>query len=307
MAAGELNPIVSDVTSGPDLFLVLGIPLLKGRYFTAHENQNSAPVAIVSDGFARRFSPNQEAIGKRIKQSGPEIHNKWMEIVGMVGNVKYLGLTLDTDPAYYMPFAQTYSPRMFLAVRSSSDAARVAATLRRDIQAIDPAINLAELGTMDQDLALSISQPCFDTMLLALFAGIALLLAAVGIYGLVAYSVAQRTHQIGVRMAAGAAQPDVVRTVVAQGVSLAAIGIVIGLSGALRRICRDTLVKDDAIRCGRNGRADVCCGGVCIDARCSAGHVASRDSGGAHFPANGPAIRIALAPKAAHKPRTMTT
>ena len=228
LAPGELNPIISHLTVGPDLFKTLGVPLLKGRFFTGHDNGESAPVAIVSEGFVRRFLPNQGALGTRIKYGGT-----WMEIVGVVGNVKYMGLTVDTDPAYYLPFGQSYGPRMYLAVRSSGDAARLTAALRQAVQSIDPGITLAQIITMEQSLALSISQPRFDTMLLTLFAGIALLLAGVGIYGLIAYSVAQRTHEIGVRMALGAARADVVRMVVRQGASLAAIAIVLGLGGAL--------------------------------------------------------------------------
>jgi putative ABC transport system permease protein len=227
LAPGEMNPVVGRATVGPDFFRTLGIPLVKGRYFTAHDNQDSAPVAIVSESFERRFVPTQEAVGTRLKYG-----DTWMEIVGVVGNVKYLGLTVDTDPAYYMPFAQSYYPRMFLAVRSSGDTNRLAEALRRDIQSIDRGVTLAEIGTMEQALDASVSQPRFNAMLLALFAGIALLLAAVGIYGLIAYSVAQRTHEIGVRVALGASRADVVRMLVRQVVSLAAFGIVLGLAGA---------------------------------------------------------------------------
>jgi len=232
LPSGEMNPIISAPTVGPDYFRGLGIPLVKGRYFTEHDRSDSAAVAIVSEGFVRRFFPGQEAVGKRIKQSGPGYGDKWMEIVGVVGNVKYLGLTIDTDPAYYMPFAQSYGPRIYLVVRSSGDTTNQGAALRREIQSIDPGVTLAQIGTMEQALNLSVSQPRFDTMLLVLFAGIAMLLAAVGIYGLIAYSVAQRTHEIGLRMALGAAQGDVMQMVVRQAVSLAAIGIVIGLGGA---------------------------------------------------------------------------
>jgi putative ABC transport system permease protein len=232
LPSGETNPIVSDPTVGPDYFRALGIPLVKGRDFTDHDTPDSAPVAIVSQGFARRFFPDQEAVGKRIRQSGPSLGNKWMEIVGVVGNVKYLGLSTDTDPAYYMPFAQNYGPRQFLVARSTGDSASIGTALRENLQSIDPGVTLAQIGTMEQALNLSVSQPRFDTMLLVLFAAIALLLAAVGIYGLIAYSVAQRTHEIGVRMALGAAQGDVMRMIVRQAVSMALIGIMLGLGGA---------------------------------------------------------------------------
>jgi putative ABC transport system permease protein len=247
LSPGDIDPIISDVTADPEFFHALGIPLLKGRSFSSHDTQDAAPVAIVSEGFVRRFLNNQQPIGKRIRQSGPGFGNNWLEIVGVVGNVKYLGLTVDTDPAYYMPFAQNYGARMFLVVRSSGDATRLAPALRREIQSIDPGITLAQVSTMQQALQVSVSQPRFDTMLLALFAGIALLLAAVGIYGLIAYSVAQRTHEIGVRMALGADRAAVVRMVVRQGATLAAIGIVLGLAGAfgLTRLLRTMLFGID--------------------------------------------------------------
>ncbi len=243
LARGERNPVVSSVTVGPDIFRTLGIPLVGGRSFTRYDTPASAPVAIVSEGFARRFFPNQQAVGKRIAQSGPELGNNWREIVGVVGNVKYLGQTVDTAPAYYLPFAQAYGSRMFLVVRTTGDAARLAPSLRRQVQSVDPRMTLAQIGTMEQALNLSLSRPRFNTMLLALFAAIALLLTAVGIYGLVGYSVAQRRHEIGVRVALGAAQADVVCMVIRQGVSLAAIGIALGLGGAfaLTRLLRTML------------------------------------------------------------------
>ncbi|HEY1239906.1 MAG TPA: ABC transporter permease [Bryobacteraceae bacterium] len=232
LAPGEMNPVVSVVTATSGLFQTLRIPLIRGRYFTEYDKQDSRPVAIVSEGFARRFFPKQEVLGKRIQHSGPNSGEGWMEIVGVVGNVKYLGLAVDTDPAYYMPFGQTYDSRMFLVVRSSGNAARLAASLRQEVQSIDRGVTLAQIGTMEQALRLSVSQPRFDTMLLALFAAIALLLAAVGIYGLISYSVAQRTHEMGVRIALGAGQADIVGMVVRQGVLLAIAGVAFGLGGA---------------------------------------------------------------------------
>jgi predicted permease len=227
LPAGEMNPVVTAVTASPEFFRTLGIPLIRGRYFENYDNPDSKPVAIVSDAFARRFFPGQEAIGKRIRQG-----DAWMEIVGVIGNVKYRGLTFDTDPAYYMPFAQEYGKRRYLVVRTADDATNSAETLRREIQSIDAGVTLAQIATMEQAMDLSVSRPRFNTMLLSVFAAIALALAVVGIYGLIAYWVAQRTQEIGVRMALGAAPAEVMNIVVRQGVLLAAAGIAIGLGGA---------------------------------------------------------------------------
>jgi putative ABC transport system permease protein len=225
---GEMNAVVSSVTASSSFFQTLQVPLIKGRYFTEHDHQDSIPVAIVSEGFARRFFPGQDALGKRIRQGMP-----WMTIVGVVGNMKYMGLMADTDSAIYKSFAQSYGKRMFLVVRSSGEAARLAETLRSGIQSVDASVALSQPRTMEQALDMAVSRPRFNTVLLSLFAGIALTLASIGIYGLIAYWVAQRTHEIGIRMALGAVQSHVMRMVVTQGVSLAAIAIALGLGGAV--------------------------------------------------------------------------
>ncbi len=228
LVAGESNPVVSSITASSNFFQTLQVPLIKGRYFSGQDHEGSNPVAIVSDGLARRFFPGGEAIGKRIRQDGA-----WMEIVGVVGNMKYMGLTSNTDSAIYRPFTQSYGKRMFLVVRTSGEAAHLVEVLRRNIQSIDAGVTLSRIRTLDQALDAAISRPRFNTVLLGLFAAIALSLASIGIYGLIVYSVAQRTHEIGVRIALGAVQSHVILMVVRQGVSLAGVGIAIGLAGAV--------------------------------------------------------------------------
>jgi putative ABC transport system permease protein len=235
LATGAINPVVSDVTATADFFRTLQIPLVRGRYFDEHDSPESAPVTIVSESMARRFYAGRDPIGTHLKQSGPDLANPWMTIVGIVKDVKYMGRKgdHDSDAAYYLPFGQSYGPRMFLAVRTEAGAAGVAGALRREIQAANPAATVAQVSTMRQSLDSDVAAPRFDTALLGLFAATALVMASVGIYGLIAFSVARRTQEIGVRIALGARPGDVLRLVVRQALLLATIGIGLGLAGSL--------------------------------------------------------------------------
>jgi len=236
LSPGEINPIISVVTASTDYFHALGIPLLRGRYFDEHDAPDAAPVAMISQSMARRFFNGRDPIGQRIRQSGPGFgDDNWMTIVGIVGDVKYLGRNQgqESDAAYYMPFGQSYYARMYLAVRTSESASGIAGKLRRAIQAANPAATVAQVGTMDQALARDVAEPRFHTTLLGLFAGTALLMASVGIYGLIAFSVARRTQEIGVRIALGARPANVLRLVIRQAMALAVVGIALGLAGSL--------------------------------------------------------------------------
>ncbi|HXM45821.1 MAG TPA: ABC transporter permease [Bryobacteraceae bacterium] len=249
------NPVVTVDTVSPDYFRAMGIGLLRGRAFEARDGRESPPVAMVSESFARRFLPGEDPLGKRIKESGPELtFLPFREIVGVVADVKYTGLDANRLAAYYLPYTQNYTRRTFLVVQSSLDAARDAANLapmlRREIQAVDKDVVVAYVSTLQQAMRDSVARPRFDAILLMLFAGVALLLAVIGIYGVIAYAVAQRTHEIGVRMALGARRADVLNLVLRQGARLAAMGIAVGLGGALiftrlmRALLFDTSVQD---------------------------------------------------------------
>ncbi|MGH9401905.1 MAG: ADOP family duplicated permease [Terriglobia bacterium] len=218
----------------PHYFRTLGIPLIRGRYFDERDTPDSPPVVIISETLARRYFGNQDPIGKELKQSGPDLHNRWMKIVGVVRDVKYQGLNGEPKPVYYEPYSQAFGTvTMRLMVRTSVPAQSMGATVRRSIQHFDSTIAVQRVKTMKQVLSESVSEPRFRTVLLAIFAGVALVLAAIGIYGVISYSVAQRTHEIGIRMALGAKRSDVVRVVLGQGMTLAAIGLGIGITAAL--------------------------------------------------------------------------
>jgi len=183
---------------------------------------------IISETMARRYWPDQEPLGKRIGEP-----DNWREIVGVVNDVKHFGLDADTPPSMYLPFRQAPTRGMTLVVRTVSSPMGVVPALRRDIWAADNNLAIAQVTTMNELVSSSITQQRFIVLLLGCFALLSLVLAAVGIYGVMSYSVSQRTHEIGIRLALGARSTNVLALVLKSGMALAAIGVAIGVTGAL--------------------------------------------------------------------------
>jgi putative ABC transport system permease protein len=224
------------VFASPDYFRALGVPLIKGRYFVAADRADTAKVAIVNQTLARHYWPNENPIGKRLKTGGMERpKNPWMEVVGVVGDIKYSGLDAAPEMVLYEPYQQAAWSSMYLVVRTSSkldDPASLTSAVQNAVWSLDKDLPVAHIRTVKQLLSESVEQPRFRTVLLEIFALTALSLATVGIYGVLAYSVSQRRHEIGIRMALGAKRSDVVRQVVGQGMVLTSIGVGIGVTGA---------------------------------------------------------------------------
>jgi putative ABC transport system permease protein len=209
-------------------FTTLGIPLKQGRLFDERDSNEAPGVLMVNETFAARFFPEEDPVGKRLK-----IFNRTsFEIVGVVGSVRHEGPDSEPQPEIFYNYLQSAWPTMTLVVRSSQPAAGLAKAIRGELLAIDPAQPVFDIKTMNERLADSVARRRFNMLLLGLFAGVALLLAAVGIYGVISYSVTQRTHEIGVRMAVGARATDVLRMILSEGLKLTLAGVCIGLGAA---------------------------------------------------------------------------
>ncbi|HEX8775379.1 MAG TPA: ABC transporter permease [Pyrinomonadaceae bacterium] len=230
-------------TISPDYFRAMSIPIVRGRAFTARDVKDSPRVVIINETFARRFFAGEDPLGKRLlfdDQPGAPAR----EIVGVVGDVRHAGLDVEAGPEFYLPYAQEPATRATLVARTNaSDPASIIPSLRGMIRQLDKDIPVYNVKTMNELLSESVARRRFNMMLLGTFALVALFLAAIGIYGVMSYSVTQRTHEIGIRIALGAQTRDVLGMVVRQGMTLVLIGVSIGVVAAfsLTRVMRSLL------------------------------------------------------------------
>ena len=217
----------------PDYFDAMGIRLANGSGFTDRDDRTAPGVVVVSESWARKFLPNEDPIGKRVKLGGRDSTRPWLSIVGIAGDVRDAAIDSEARPCLYMPYPQFPSSSMDLVVRAGSDPKTLVSAIRDEVWAVDKDQPVTDVKTMDQYVADSVSSRWFNAMLLAIFAGLALVLASVGIYGVTAYSVSQRTREIGIRVALGAQPSQVIKLVVGSGMALVLAGVAIGLIGAL--------------------------------------------------------------------------
>lgn len=236
----------------PGYFEAMGMTMLSGRMFDERDSETGPPVAIIDDTMARTFWPNEDPIGNRIKRGGRQSTQPWLTIVGVARHVRYRTLEEPSRVQLYMPHAQVPTTGMSLAIKTTLEPGTLSTSVQTEVMAVDPEQPVWAIRTMDDLMATSVMRRQLIMTLLTLFAGIALMLAAVGIYGVISYWVTQRSHEIGIRVAIGANRLDVLKMVLGQSMSVVLIGVVIGLIGAaaLTRVMTTLLYSVSATDAG---------------------------------------------------------
>jgi putative ABC transport system permease protein len=217
----------------PDYFRALGIPLKSGREFRDGDDMPSAPVAVVSERMAHRFWGDRSPIGKRLLRTAEAAQGRYLTVVGIVEDIQDSALPSETGATLYVPIAQGARPSMFLVAKSSVDPMSLVSSVRRAVLALDKDQPVARVQSLDDWVSSSLAGRRFNTFMLTLFAAIGMLLAVMGIYAVLSYSVSQRSHEIGVRMALGAQAGDVIRLILKRGMGLAILGMALGTAAAL--------------------------------------------------------------------------
>jgi predicted permease len=212
----------------PDYFQVIEASMVRGRYFAGDDDERKPAVAIIDEATARRYWKDRDPLGRRLRL-GPDSGQPWMTVVGIVRNIKHDGLDTDGIPHVYVSIYQNAGRDLGVVLRTRLPAAVLEPQIRREIQSIDPGLPVFHISSMHERLDFSLASHRFSAELVSGFAVVGLLLASMGIYGLLAYMVGQRTREIGLRMALGAQRPDIVRMVASKGIILAAAGIAAGV------------------------------------------------------------------------------